>query len=408
MDEVFSRFKMVELKDKQLLDNQYKELLYQCYSDKLEGYVPAQYENISNLYNVIMKLFENKREVIVFALDAISFNYFFSRIIPNINNMDNKKACALSSVFPSTSATCWSSVLTNSLPSEHAIYGTSFRHEEKHMNYVWHRNYYCQGNKTILNQTKDNKFQLVLAKDNIFQRVVSQGIVAYDIGHYFKDNPSNPLLNSLTKGSIRIRCMNNYLDLMENPEKLLQYCIGEIEKIMSRKDEKKLIWAYIDTDNYIHHKGYDELENDISWKELFNFWDEHYSEDRAYVFLSDHGQIIQNNVKVDILKESIKNLDLSCNTGGAGRVLYIFPQKDKYDDVYGWLNEMIGDSGKIYTKEELIMYGLIDSDSNGIERIGDLIAIGYKDNFPSTGPNYLFEHGALSEDEMFVPLVIMN
>lgn len=407
MEKVFKDFGLVNINHIQLLAEQYNTLVKECYSTYLNGYCPAAYNNISNIYDIITHLFEKKKEVIVFALDALSFNYFYSDIMPKIKNMKKKYASAITSVFPTTSATCWTSVLTNSFPSEHAIYGTSFKLEGANMNYVWHRNYFCHGNRIIPNQCKSSKFRLVLSKGNIFQFLLKKNILTYDIGHYFEDNPSNPLLDNITKGAIRIKSRKKYFDLIEKPNELLMYSLDEIKEILDYSNEKKLIWSYIDTDNFIHHHGYKLLTKIMEWEKLFDFWDDYFSEDRAFLFIADHGQIPQNNVMVDILKESESNKELCCNTGGAGRIIYVFPKPEMKQKIYKWLCDKIGDSGKIFTKEEIINAGLIKVNANGLNRIGDYIAIGYQSNFPSTGPNYLFEHGALSEDEMFVPLVVM-
>lgn len=408
INKVCKDFNLVRLDNMLMLQQQYNTLLGECYSQELEGYRPAAFNNISNLYQMIDTLFETKKEVIVFAFDALSFEYFYSEIMPQMKSYHLKYGSTLSSVFPSTSSTCWTSVLTNSQPSEHGIYGTSFTHEDTNMNYVWHRNYYCHGSQFVQNRCKNTKFNLVLSTNNIFQLLLKKKIICYDLGHYFEESPSNPLIDRITKGTIRIKSNQRILDLLGNPNIVLSGFLEEIQKILIHDQEKKLIWTYIDTDNYIHHHGYKKLSENIDWKKLFQFWDDNYNEDRAFLFLADHGQTQQRNVTVDILKESIDNENLRCNTGGAGRVLYFYPKQEMQNEVRKWINNKIGDSGRVYTKDELIQLGLINSDAKGIDRIGDLIAIGYRPEFPSTGPEYLFEHGALSKEEMFVPLVLMT
>ena len=74
-----------------------------------------------------------------------------------------------------------------------------------------------------------------------------KNILTYDIGHYFEDNPSNPLLDNITKGAIRIKSRKKYFDLIEKPNELLMYSLDEIKEILDYSNEKKLIWSYIDT-----------------------------------------------------------------------------------------------------------------------------------------------------------------
>lgn len=407
MKNLYEKFGMEKLINISGLTRQYNELKKECYSTYLNGYRPAQQKNICGLFNIISSLLESKKEIIVFAVDAISYEYFCKEIIPQIKYPDTKMGGPLSSVFPSTSATCWASILTNTLPSEHGIYGTSFTHEQTGFNYIWHRNCFCDRDRIIQNKYKNAKFNLVLTDKNIFQELLNRGYNCYDIGHYFEKCESTPLITRLTKGAIRIQSDFEMADLMENPEIVAEKCIHDIRQILERDKTRKMIWTYIDTDNFIHHYGYKQLTRNFDWEKIFSFWDDYYNEERAFIFLSDHGQIRQKDVCWDVLKESKYCDKLRCNTGGAGRVLYFYPNQGEEEDAIKWIAEIVGNTGKIYNKQELVKYGLLRENARCLERVGDLIAIGYEENFPSTGQDYLFEHGSLSEQEMFVPIVVM-
>ncbi|MGR6765253.1 alkaline phosphatase family protein [Paenibacillus sp. T2-29] len=392
--------------DNKLLNRYFNKLKKKNYNEKFNGYLPDWDISIRKIYNIISELYNHYDEVIVFAFDAISYQYYMQEVNHYSLDFSGYKVSMLSSVFPSTSSTSWGSILTGTKPSEHGIYGTSFLLENYNKNYIWHRNVLShKGERKILG-SKD-KFKLVATdRPTLFELLSDKGVVSYSLGTNFQGE-FKPLLNDLYKGSIRIRIKNDYLSFTEKPNEMLDYFFCQNEELLKINEcEKLLIWNYIDTDYFIHVNGYDVLTNSINWKRVFDFWEKHSKKNRAFLFISDHGQIQQKNIKINIFDVSNENEDLAYDTAGAGRVIYAYPKVGKEEQVKLWLEKLMKDNGYVISKKDLVELNLLDENANCIERMGDIIAIARNASFPSTGYSYLFEHGAFEQDEMYVPITI--
>ena len=362
------------------LINYYNDFKEHNYIHDLLGYKPDFQKSICNIHNLLYELSLKYKEVIVFGFDAISFEYYLSDISVQSKNQYNYLIGVLSTIFPSTTSAAWPSIITGTTPSEHGIYGTSFLHEDYNQNYVWLRNKLChKGQNTVL----DCDVNVSLTnKPTIFQRLCKIGVDSYFLG-----SPGygdiNPLRTEITNGSIIIKPEDDYYtQRMYNPQALLDSFMQKTEDLFIENPNRKLIFNYIDFDEYIHRNGYNKLSETLYWDKLFSFFDKNKSCDRVFVCFSDHGQIEQQNINIDILSESEKANHLAYNTGGAGRVLYFYPQCDNEVDAINWINKVIGNSGTILKKSDLIKYGLLDSNAIALNRIGEYIAIAQNNNFP--------------------------
>jgi predicted AlkP superfamily pyrophosphatase or phosphodiesterase len=307
-------------------------------------------------------------------------------------------------VFPTTTSVVWPTIITDKWPSEHGIYGTSFLHEKFNKNYVWITNTLNIKDERTLVNDRDMKLNLSGA-ETIFEKLKKQNIVSYYLGTHGQ-GVFNPFRSELTRGANHIEPGNIYPELKKDPQRLVDYFIDKDTELL-KKEERCLIWNYIDFDDFIHEHGYEKLSEKINWDSIFEFWKVN-KQDRLFIFISDHGQTIQKPGSSSILKTSTLNPDLAHNSAGAGRVLYFYPSQDKENDVYAWVKNIVGDEGVVMTKKDLINSGLINSNAAGINRIGSVIAIAKETgrSFPSTGYKYVAEHGALSSDEMYVPIII--
>ncbi len=407
----FNVFKqsIYDIHNDKIIRQSYKKIKEKNYSYDLGGYLPDPLSNITNIKLFIEGLYNKFDNVVVFAVDAISFNYFYhkasSKIGKNVKN--NGHLGVISSIFPSTTGAAWPSIITGTTPSEHGVYGTSFLHEKYRKNYIWISNTLNhKGERLQINSNDDLKINLSNSA-TIFEEVSKKGVNSYYFGTH-GSGMTNPYREELTRGALHAEpVIENYLEMKRNPVDLFNYFSVKIKKILGKINEKKLIWNYIDFDDYIHENGYVKLDQTFHWELMFELWDEIKSDNTVIVFVADHGQVPQTILDTNILKLSGESNLLEFNTGGAGRVLYFYPYAEKEQEFIFWIKGIIGTTGNIYTREQIIKLGLIEENAVGIDRIGKYIVIGRDANFPSTGaPTYVHEHGALNEDEMFVPILV--
>lgn len=390
------------------LKKEYRSLLKRTYNKDLDGYIPDEHSNITSIYNVMKILIANYKEVVVFAIDGISYKDFVGAGLKYAPN--SSVVGALSSVFPSTTGSAWPSILTGASPSEHGIYGTSFLLKKYDENYIWISG--TLNHKGTRKYVGDQPIRLSLTnKPTIFEYANKCGIKSHYIGtHGIGEN--NQFRELLTRGASHHEAIiQDYAKIKRLPNKFVDYFMKATTKYLDIKsDEKKLIWNYIDLDDFLHERGYEALEKTNFWQQLFSYWSSNKNNERAFVFISDHGQVEQSKFDYSILKAAETNDDLAYNTGGAGRTLYFYPKPGKHKKIENWVRNLVGDAGKVFHKNDLVeKYHLFSKKPHGFERVGEIVAIGKTKNFPAVGcSEYIQEHGALQEEEMFVPILILG
>lgn len=194
----------------------------------------------------------------------------------------------------------------------------------------------------------------------------------------------------------------DYIAMKYKPDELVEYIYNHIqEKIRSEKEA--FVWAYFDFDDFIHEKGYEAIN--YIWKRFFERLEELVEEADSVILIADHGQTAQNQWETSVLSESQNDI-FSLRICGAGRVLYLYGDDKKA--IYDWATEYYQNHAAVLTREEAIEIGLFSENCYEEERIGDVVVIGKDSEFHSIGASYVYEHGACTADEMFVPAVLFE
>ncbi|TAH31905.1 hypothetical protein EYC58_04485 [Candidatus Saccharibacteria bacterium] len=382
------------------------ELYDAHFNSDLAGCVPDGNQSIVEVHDDIINLAKKYKKIIVFAFDAMSFDYFSDHILPHLS--DDIQLKPLTSVFPSTTASAWPSIITGTLPAEHAIYGTSFKMIEEDKNYIWISNSLNKGDKHEL--AGDNVTLNRSGKPTIFEKLTSQGWNAYYNGTHGQ-GVTNPMRNELVKGAIH-HTPEGYATLKYNPQQLINTLLNRTHDIVDPLTSgKTIVWNYCDIDDYIHEYGYKSLTDAVSWgdfiADIYRFSDE----ETAIVIISDHGQINQHQCPLNWRTLTKDHPWLEYDTGGAGRTLYFYPKAEYKDRFKKFITTAMGDAATILTREEAFdkgLYVIKEKDAVFPERIGDIIAIAKTPNFVSAGSGFVAEHGALSREEMLVPFAILT
>lgn len=384
---------------------EYESLRAENYIPALGGYRQAGRRSVCAVPEIIASLFREFDQVAVFALDALSFGYFMENVRSFLHREDRMFLGSLTSVFPSTTSTAWTSMLTGKPPWEHGVYGTSFLLEGCGANYVWLNDSLSLGKERAALKSPSERIKLNLSgSPTLFQILSGEGVSVHYLGSHGLTIP-NRLNDELAAGAVQVRVSPDPQIKLRLPE-YLDLFLQKSGELLAAGGGKRLIWNYIDTDEYIHQYGYKMLTRAFPWEKLFGFWRGEKRPGRAFVLVSDHGQVPQRPGTFNFLRETEDNPLFRYNTGGAGRVLYFYPAPDRTAEAASWLRGIIGDTGFLLPKEKLVEYGLFSPSPAAFERIGELVAVGSSDRFPSAGPGYVSEHGAITEGEMFVPLLL--
>jgi hypothetical protein len=184
--------------------------------------------------------------------------------------------------------------------------------------------------------------------------------------------------------------------------------IQAIEKVITEKSlKRKIIWNLVSFDAYVHFNGYTEnlkravnkLNDEVlKWKKL----------GYAIVLHSDHGMTPCRINKKDVNLWNEINSDKYClmPSGGAGRVLWSYPKVENKDIVFQKLKQLLKNKAIVIKKDDVFAMGLLDRNNDIENKIGDIICIATKREFPSPYLEAKYEHGGLTKEEMIIPLFI--
>jgi len=384
---------------------EYGSLRAENYISALDGYRQDRRRSVCAIPEIVASLLREIDEVVVFALDALSFSYFMEAVHPFLHREDKMFLGSLTSVFPATTSTAWTSMLTGKPPWEHGVYGTSFLLEGSGGNYVWLNDSLSLGKERVVLKYPSDRIRLNLSDaSTLFQILSRDGVNVSYLGSHGLTAP-NRLNDELTAGAVQVRvCPDPEVKLRLH--EYLDFFLKKSGELLAAGGGKRLVWNYVDTDEYIHRYGYKMLTRAFPWEKLFGFWRREKRPGRAFILVSDHGQVPQRPGTFNFLRETETNPLFRYNTGGAGRVLYFYPAPDKAEEAASWLRSSIGDTGILLKKHQLVEYGLFSHSPIAFDRVGELVAIGKTDRFPSAGPAFISEHGSITEGEMFVPLLL--
>lgn len=179
----------------------------------------------------------------------------------------------------------------------------------------------------------------------------------------------------------------------------------DVLRMTLREDGRTNNWCYLDFDTIMHRMG---TKSEKTTTLLRNTAREitdicRTNSGTNYVFLSDHGQIDQEDVK-RFDYASIHDKCYAMN-GGSGRTLYIYSREK---GAMQQVRETVGDTGIVLTRGDPHLDEIFGFRTNGVKEIGDVVAIATNPSFPSYGYNLKAEHGGLCKEELFVPFMVVK
>jgi len=193
---------------------------------------------------------------------------------------------------------------------------------------------------------------------------------------------------------------------------------GKIKNTIKSNDKEKYIFAYLSThDSYCHRHGTKSRKTLEKFKyidkRLKSFLKSIKNTDSIIIITADHGLIdVPNNKKIRIEDNPELEETLRMPICGDGRNAFCFVKRDKRKQFENYVKTRLKKYCDIYNSKDLIKYfGLEKPSKQFLERIGDYILI-MKENYGiyqhPWGEKHgnLAEHGGLSDEEMYVPLII--
>lgn len=190
----------------------------------------------------------------------------------------------------------------------------------------------------------------------------------------------------------------------------------EIIKDECQKDGRKYIYAYdTEPDHTMHEYGPDanivkakiKLRNDMIEKLCNEI------EDTVVIIIADHGHRLSDPIYFE--EEYPKLMKLLERTTSLEQRAVSFKIKEGCHELFKKeFNKKLGKDFTLYTKQEIIDSKLFgDGEENELFRdaIGDFIAIAENSNksiLTSGDKNHLSKHAGYSDDEIYVPLIVVD
>ena len=203
----------------------------------------------------------------------------------------------------------------------------------------------------------------------------------------------------------------------------LEECLYTIKDIATSNRNKKFIYAYwAEFDSLCHEFGTQSVEVLTHFRELnhaiVSLIDSLKGSNTVMLITSDHGLVDTETMdRISLEEHSDLAQTLTLPLCGEPRVAYCYVHPSKVRRFRDYVNANLSDYCTIHSSHELIrrhFFGLHEPNPRLFDRIGDYVLI-MKDNYVlkdfvlGETPHFLkANHGGVSSEEMFVPLVIIS
>ncbi|MEU6740722.1 alkaline phosphatase family protein [Streptosporangium sandarakinum] len=262
---------------------------------------------------------------------------------------------------------------------------------------------------------------LIAARTTVFERAAAlPGTVAVAVGREI-DTLASPWSAALLRGAVRFPAFRNAGGVPAarrrelaaqalDPESLVAAVARDVEAAFAEHaaaGRRLLLWVYVNLDDHFHRHGYDPramravagLERHaLSW--AARGW--------HVIAHSDHGQVpVAPDPALEAAWAEVDAPELcALPGGGAGRTRWLHPRPGRAGEAAERLAAALGEHALVLAADELSGLGLLEPTPAVRERLGEVVAVAASPRFPLPVRGPRFEHGALTEDEMFVPLAL--
>ena len=338
--------------------------------------------------NYIDEILEEKKpdNVILLLCDGLG-SKILDKILDKNSFLIKNRTKEIYSVFPPTTAASLNSIKTGLNPSEHGWIGWT--------------SYIQLINKIILLYRDKEKGKSEIDED--FLKIKKK---------YFEHKTITDLINEKGKfKSYEISCYPYNVDKDIN---------SVLNKILDKVkiEGKKYIFAYYpEPDDILHEFGY-KSENAKIEIEKINQKIEEFSkklDNKTIMFItSDHGHLISPRISIkDSKVKQFMKFDKLFIENRSPSFLIKDDKKEEFKKIF---NEEFGNDFYLLSKEEVLKYNIFGEYNKKHElfnsSIGDFLAISKDTSDKSLVDEYdsnnFSSHGGYSDDELFIPLIIIS
>lgn len=342
------------------------------------------------------------KNVILFVIDGFGYEYLRRQTSPTVFHKHLKGK--MTSVFPSTTASCITTFQTGLAPQQHAVTGW-FMHLKEIGSVTTSLRFQPRCCAASLRKDSFGP-ENVFGAANIFQQIQHQ---SYSFHHReIAGSDYNTRIN---------QC----------PQKLafttLGGCLRQIKKVIRSNHEPKFLYAYWGKlDELCHEHGTRSPQVSAHYQELVKkftaFARTLRGTDTLLLITADHGLIDTEPGKIIEMKaHPALRETLILPLCGESRVAYCYVRPSKTHEFEHYIHQHFDGMCDLYRSEELIdrhYFGLFDPDPRLHDRVGDYVLI-MRENYiikdfllGEEEKIHIGNHGGVSREEMFVPLLVIR
>ncbi len=357
-------------------------------------YKPLEFFDFSNI---------SKKNIVLIIIDGLGYNYLtkYGKDSFLYKNLKGK----ITSVFPATTASAMTTFSTGLAPQQHALTG-------------WFMYLKEIGAVSVILPFTSRAGDLKLSKGKIKYKDI------YNEKSFFED-----LKTASTSIKHKAYIDSEYSRLVDKGAKKLPFSnlngfFRQISKALNATNNKKYILAYwAKLDSLCHEKGTDSQEakkhlNELD-KKVKSLAKLLKNKNTVIIISADHGLIdTKEKDRIIELKNHPRFVEtLAMPLSGEPRVVYCYVKPQKVKEFENYVKTEFKNACEIYKSDDLVKnnyFGLFEPNEKLKDRIGDYVLI-MKENYIMKdlvlGEDqniFIGNHGGVSEEEMFVPLIIIE
>jgi predicted AlkP superfamily pyrophosphatase or phosphodiesterase len=345
---------------------------------------------------------KSSKNIVLLVIDGLGYEYLKNK--PNsfmAENIRNK----ITSVFLPTTACAVTTFVTGVPPQQHGLTG-------------WFMNLKEIGvvSTTLLFRARIGgqsfsergvEMKNIIQEKSFFSKIKTNSFSVY---------PSSIINSDFTNTTTLESKKVEYED--SNMEDLVNKILKTVK---SSKKEKYIFGYWMDMDTTNHESGVDSKKSEIHFKkidrQIERLANKLKGTDTTLVITADHGAINTPDKKIIKLEAHPKLKEcLSLPLCGEGRVAYCYVHPAKIKIFESYIKTKLKRYCKMYKAEDMIkknFYGLFEPNKKLFDRIGDYVLIMKKDyslmdNLDGKRKFDAANHGGVSKEEIFVPLIVIR
>lgn len=361
--------------------------------------VKMPYAQLKSLTGEELKVSKN---IVLLVIDGLGYEYLKNKPGSFMNqNIRNK----ITSVFLPTTACAVTTFVTGVPPQQHGLTG-------------WFMNLKEIGivSTTLLFRPRIGgqsfserglEMDKIIQEKSFFSKINTNSYAVYPSSIIDSD-----FTNTTTFKSKKVEYKDN--DMGDLVNKILK-------TVKSSKNEKYIFGYWMDMDTTNHESGVTSKKSEKHFKkidkQIKRLAEKLKGTNTTLIITADHGAINTPDEKIIKLEEHPKLKEcLSLPLCGEGRVAYCYVHPAKIKVFENYIKTRLSPYCQMYKAEEIIkknLYGLFKPTKKLFDRIGDYVLVMKKDyslmdNLDGKRKFDAANHGGISKEEMFVPLIVIK